>query len=124
MIRKSKKIVEPSLYVAFFATKTNAYAKKALVEDVAPFSAIGKTELFVCCRRSLAGDVVLCKIPDVLSHCEYWPYRNDLHASEGGKILGSARFHLRTGHKAAVSIRHLVVEGTFQWVLGQNLTKN
>lgn len=66
MISKSRNVFSPSLQAAIFAAKTSEYAKAAIVDDGAPFSAVGETELFAYLCRLAAGDVVFSKVPNEL----------------------------------------------------------
>ena len=94
-----------------------------LLDDGAPYSGIGSTELklisnFVC--PEWTGE--LDPIPDAVADRPYWQYGIGDHSSQSKKIIGSVMFKARTHQGGFVQIRHLVIEGSSQWVVGRNVT--
>lgn len=63
----------------------------------------------------------LDSIPETLNNCQYWQYGNGDHSSEPRKILGSIALLCRTEDGVIIWIRHLALEGSSQWVVGQNI---
>lgn len=95
-----------------------------LVDDAAPYSALGIVEL-----RSLSREILpdwngkLDAIPETLHDCVFWQYGSGIHASSKRRILGSVVLSARTDLGTSIEIRHLVLEGSTSWVIGRNVTK-
>lgn len=95
----------------------------SLVDDGAPYSAIEKTELQVLMEK--CGNEIntrLDKIPSCLNGTTHWQYGSGMHASAKRPIIGSFMINARTDNGNIVKIRHLVLQGLSQWVIGKNVT--
>lgn len=110
----SIKAAKPSHLAASLAAITTEYARKALVDSRAPFSAIDETEWFAYLLCLVAGDLALKNIFDEANQCGCWQYGNGSCASERRKVLELATFRLQTDQCTAALIRRLVVEGSFR----------
>ena len=96
-----------------------------LVDDGAPYSAIGMAELKLLLEHSAGdGDIELDDIPEALDGHTHWQYGTGQHASARRPILGSVKIDARSDGGATVSIRHLVLDGSSQWVIGKNVTQH
>lgn len=58
-----------------------------------------------------------------MQHFPYWQYGTGQHSSETRKNLGSVVLSARTDHNNMIHIRHLVIEGSSQWIIGRNVTR-
>lgn len=61
-------------------------------------------------------------LPDSVVKHPYWQHENGQHAPKPPRILGSIMFWTRSVGKK-VQIRHLVLDDSIQWVIGQNVAK-
>lgn len=101
----------------------DAISNGPLVDSGAPYSAIGIVELAVVAAVILPRwNGQLDAVPNAINNCRYWQYGNGNHASEPRKINGSISLPCRTDTNTVVWIRHLVLDGSSQWVIGQNVT--
>lgn len=89
-----------------------------LVDDGAPYSGLGIVEL-----RALAGELLprwngsLDQIPESVRSTPYWQYGSGQHASAKRKILVSVVLSTSSDQGNRIDIRHLVIEGSSQWVI-------
>ena len=96
-----------------------------LCDDGAPYSGLGQCELNILRSVLLPNwDGVLDPIPDKLASRPFWQYGVGDHASQAKPILGSVLLQAVTDDGVPVSIRHLVIEGSSQWIIGRNVTRN
>lgn len=96
-----------------------------LLDDGAPYSGIGEIELkhiqtYVC----PLWDGNLEPLPDTIADRPYWQYGTGKHSSQAKRILGSVMLTARSDSGDPVSIRHLVIAGSSQWIIGRNVTRN
>eukprot|EP00171_Calliarthron_tuberculosum_P002818 IDg2818t1 len=96
-----------------------------LLDDGAPYSGIGLAEFTMLQEMILSNwsgefDPLLDDIKDR----PLWQYGTGSHASETRKFLGSILLKCSTKINTDVMIRHLIIEGSSQWVIGRNLTKH
>lgn len=94
-----------------------------LVHDVAPYSAIGITNLQYLAPRILPkfeGTLIL--IPRSLNVFSHWQYGNGSHASSKRRIIGSVVILVNTDLYDIIEIRHFVLDGESQWVVCRNVT--
>lgn len=94
-----------------------------LVDDGAPYSAIGQNELNLLQPHLLPnwnGDVP--PRPRSLENRRFWQYGNGSHASLQRLIVGSVVLSLTADCGSTVQVRHLVLDGSSQWVIGRNVT--
>lgn len=95
-----------------------------LVDDGAPYSGLGLRE---------SKFLKLLLLPDWDGYLEpplestkdrpYWPYGAENHASSSRRTIVSVLFSLRSDNGNTINIRHLVIAGTPQWVICQNVTR-
>lgn len=93
------------------------------VDDGAPFSAIGKTELQLLCSRIPNEPFGMHEKPAELSQYGHLQYGSGSHASSKRRILGSVMLNANTDNANTTSIRHIVVEGASRWIIGRSLTR-
>ena len=91
-----------------------------LVDDGAPYSAIGYIELQLLLNS--VNDVEIDPMPSCLENATQWQYGSGEHSSAPRKILGSYVLTLISDNGNEVRIRHLVLDGSSQWVIGKNVT--
>lgn len=63
-------------------------------------------------------------VPDVLGDYTLWQYDSGSHASAARIALGSVILTAKSDSGLDVNIRHLVFDGSSQWVIGENVTKH
>lgn len=94
-----------------------------LVDGGATYYAIGMTELCVLCSMvGLSPITKLDPIPTELSRYSFWQYGSGEHCSKKRAILVSIVIKCRSDLNNRIGIRHLVVEGSSQWLQGRNIT--
>lgn len=94
-----------------------------LCDDGAPYSGLGHSELDMLLSVLLPEwDGVLDPIPDSLASRPFWQYGVGTHSSQAMPIIGSISFNAESDDGINVSIRHLVIEGSSQWIIGRNVT--
>lgn len=94
-----------------------------LVDDGAPFSAIGEVELNLLRSRLEYVSPSLLDKPPQLQQFDSWQFGVGEHASAARAILGSVEICVRTDSHKLVSIRHLVIAGSSNWIVGRNVTR-
>eukprot|EP00171_Calliarthron_tuberculosum_P022021 IDg22021t1 len=95
-----------------------------LLDDGAPYSGIGINEFkliqpFVLPNWSGKLDA----IPESVADRPYWQYGTGSHSSELRKIIGSLVLNAISDQGDSVEVRHLVIDGSSQWVIGRNVTR-
>ena len=96
-----------------------------LVDNAAPYNGIGIVELRAISKgvfHSWNGD--LDPLPESIQDRPYWQYGSGSHASRRRSILGSIVLTARSDKGRPIRIRHLVIDGSSQWVIGRNVTRN
>lgn len=107
-------------------TSPNSYTTKddnmygPLVDDGAEYSAIGTIELKLIFNVDVNED--LDNIPNSLQGHTHWQYGQGAHASDARQILGSTVLSVKADSGTIINIRHVVVEGSSQCVIGRNVT--
>ena len=91
-----------------------------MVDDGAPYSALGSTEL----RLLGLSDDNLDPIPSTIATFKYWQFGSGAHSSPAKPILGSTKLYFRSDSGQKISICHIVVSGSSPWLLGRNVTTN
>ena len=113
---------------ALVGSTASTYTKPELgplVDDGAPYSAIGLVELNLLKEHHRSGSPKkLDPIPSSLSGHSHWQYGTGEHSSPARKILGSTVTSAQSESGRTVRITHLVLEGSSQWVIGRNVTRN
>ena len=95
-----------------------------LLDDGAPYSGIGLEEFLVMQPLLLPKwNGKLDPVPDHLSSYKFWQYGSGEHASASRKIIGSVSLTAHTNNNHDVQIKHLIIEGSSQWVVGRNVTR-
>lgn len=115
-----------SSFASGFSSDINSvvYIKGLLVDDGAPYSATGQIELKLLLDH-LGSDLskMLDPIPDILNGYTHWQYGIGKHASAPRKFFGSTSLKTYTNSGLEVNIRHLVLNGLSQWIVGKNVTR-
>ena len=94
-----------------------------LLDDGAPYSAIGFVELQLLRQHiGLTTEPNINPIPSSLQGHTHWQYGTGRHSSAARRILGSIVLNALTDTGTTVNIRHLVLDGSSQWVIGRNVT--
>ena len=95
-----------------------------LLDDGAPYSGMGFDD-FKILQSLILPDCngKLEPLPDSIADRPYWQYGAGKHASAPRKILGSVLLSIMSDGDHAVYIRHLIISGTSQWVVGRNVTR-
>jgi len=95
-----------------------------LLDDGAPYSGIGLEEF------KLLQSIVYPSwngkfdgLPDTVKHRPFWQYGVGSHSSKSRRIIGSVMLTAITGRGNEIEIRHLVIEGSSQWIIGRNVTQ-
>lgn len=95
-----------------------------MLDDGAPYSAIGFDELQSLSKYILPNwNGTLDPIPDSISDRPYWQYGVGAHAIPVRAIIGSIIFNVRTSDGSNIELRHLVLDGSYNWVIGRNITR-
>lgn len=95
-----------------------------LVDDGAPWSGLGMEEfLRLQSTIMLTWDGTLDELPDLIRSRPYWQYGNGQHASQKRRILGPAVLTTQSDQGIQINIRHLIIEGSSQWIIGRNVTQ-
>jgi len=94
-----------------------------LVDDGAPYSAIGLVELRLLLDRFGQKATDLEPIPSSFAGSTYWQYGSGDHSSAPRRILRSIVLAATSDSGREVLIRHLVLDGSSQWVIGKNVTQ-
>eukprot|EP00171_Calliarthron_tuberculosum_P001315 IDg1315t1 len=96
-----------------------------LLDDGAPYSGIGLSE-FRLLQKVLIPDWKgkFDSIPTEIAESPFWQYGTGNHASESRRILGSVVMRATLSNSTTVDIRHLIIEGSSQWLIGRNVTKH
>lgn len=95
-----------------------------LVDDGAPYAAIGQVELNLLTEHAgIQTNCKLDKIPKSLKGHTHWQYGTGKHASPARRILGSTVLTATSDSGNSINITHLVLEGSSQWVIGRNVTR-
>ena len=93
-----------------------------LLDDGAPYSGIGEHEFYIL-RSKLKTDFngTFDEIPKEIAHRPYWQYGTGNHASKSKRIIGSIPIDAIYDQGNIVRLRHLVSEGSSQWIVGRNI---
>ena len=93
------------------------------VDDGAPYSGLGEVEadkLFA--NSGMNWRDCLEPIPAHISNRPFWQYGAGEHSSLAKPIIGSIMLQMLTDNNNVIEIRHLIIQGSSQWVIGRNLT--
>lgn len=103
-------------------TTTSPRHNGPLLDDGAPYSAIGVVEvglLFVLTNIDVSRLEPKTK---AVSNFGWWQYGQGEHASTRGRILSSVNFTTLSDRRNQFQILHLFVQRSGQWVIGRNVT--
>lgn len=88
-----------------------------LLDDGAPYSGIRSAEFTVLQPVLLPSwNGQLQSLPEELQSRPFWQYGSGGHFSESRRILGSVLLCAKSLNENLFSIRHLIIEGSSQWV--------
>lgn len=90
-----------------------------LVDDGAEYSAIGCVELKIIFDIDTTR---LDELPSSLHGHTHWQYGQGAHSSPEQKMLGSIVLSVQVDNRTIINIRHVVIDGPSQWVIGRNVT--
>lgn len=95
-----------------------------LVDNGAPYSAIGQIELRTAMSIIEPGNehTILDPIPEAFRDRPFWQYGAGKHSSDIRPIIGSVLVNIYAGKNVIIKVRHLVLSGSSQWVFGRNIT--
>jgi len=95
-----------------------------LLDDGAPYSGIGLDEF------KLLQSIVYPSwngkfdgLPSTVKNRPFWQYGVGSHSSKSRRIIGSVMLTAKTDEGNEIDIRHLVIEGSSQWIIGRNVTQ-
>lgn len=72
----------------------------------------------------LSVPIELQPIPRSLKGHKHWQYGPGAHENDVRRIMSSIVITLNVDSGHDVKITHLVLEGSSQWVIGRNVTRN
>lgn len=93
------------------------------VDDGAPFSAIGMTELRLLRHLNPSSPVPLDPIPSSMYQYKWWKFGSGKQSSAKRLITGSVNVTVMTDNNNTVRIIYLVLQGSSQWVVGKNASR-
>ena len=124
---------KPKLKAVSFnmATLTSSAAKTTfsdklgpLLNDGAPYSAIGQVELiFLADHIGISPNPTIDAVPQALGSHKHWQYGTGEHASPARRILGSIVLTVTSDQGTPFQITHLVLDGSTKWFIGRNVTR-
>lgn len=95
-----------------------------LLDDGAPYSAIGLVELDPLTDHiGLSPKPQLGGILPALEGHTHWQHGTGEHASPARRILGSVVLSAKSDQGNPVRITHLVLDGSWQWIVDRNVTR-
>ena len=107
-------------YPTRFVSRQPPVALGPMVDDGAPYSALGSTEL----RLLGMTDDSLDPIPESISSFKFWQFGSGAHSSPAKPILGSKNINFKSYSGQMITICHIVVSGSSPWLIGRNVTTN
>lgn len=93
-----------------------------LVHDGAPYSALGLDELSTL-RNTNRTSITLDPLPHEIRIFQFWKYGIGAHSSSAKRIIGCKFISSKSKLGNTINIRHLVTEGSSQFVIGRNVTR-
>jgi len=94
-----------------------------LLDDGAPYSGMGIQEFKMIQPMILPEwNGKFDALPDSIKERPFWQYGSGSHSSPFRKIIGSILIPGKSNEGADIYVRHLVIEGSTQWLIGRNLT--
>lgn len=116
------------LHAASTNSSTDSDTKKTaafgpLVDDGAPFSALGEVEMRTLKSSLIYADPPIEDKPPELQGYDTWQYGSGAHRSAAKPILGAVTLFVRTKNNCLISVKHLLIKGSSKWVMGRNLTR-
>ena len=114
---------DKDILTSYSVSTSSSIERGPLLDDGAPYSAIGQIQLNLLANQiGMSPDLTLGAIPQALNGHTHWQYGTGEHASPPRRILGSIVLTATSDTGNPVSITHLVVSGSSQWVIGRNVT--
>ena len=111
-------------YVADININGEGIVSGPLLDDGAPYSAIGIVELKLLFKElGKTFPKRLQKVPEALNGYSHFQYGTGSHASQTRAILGSIVLTAYSDSNRKVDITHIVISGSSQWIIGRNVTK-
>ena len=107
-------------YPTRFTVRRPPVALGPMVDDGAPYSALGSTEL----RLRGICDTSLDPIPPAIKNFKFWQFGSGAHSSPAKPILGSKHLFFKSDSGHNISICHIIVSGSSPWLIGRNVTTN
>lgn len=92
-------------------------------DDGAPFSAIGKKELRLPSHKDMLRSFHLDPRLKSLSSYDWWQFESGPHSSSRRSYFGIINTSVNSDNNNTVLIRHLVVQGSFQWIISRYVTR-
>ena len=94
-----------------------------LLDDGAPYSGLGIHELTILSPFLHTNwNQKLDPLPAAIADSTHWQYGSGAHSSESRRMLGSIIISAKLNDGTDINIRHIVIEGSSQWVIGRNVT--
>ena len=61
-------------------------------------------------------------LPQAIADRTHWKYGSGSHLSDSRRMLGSIMISAKLNDGTMINIRHIVIEGSSQWLIGKNAT--
>lgn len=113
------KMLSAGMVVSQYTNKGSPRNLGPMVDDGAPYSALGVVELKMICPNVSKFD----PIPRPISGFRYWQFGSGCHSSPAKRILGSTILNFKSDNDRIVAVRHIIVDGSSPWVIGRNVTR-
>jgi len=96
-----------------------------LCDDGAPYCGIGLIE-FNLIQPYVAPEFkgTFEELPESIRSRPFWQYGDGKHKSAAKAIVGSIMFTALSDQGNYIRMRHLIIEGSSQWLIGRNVTKS
>lgn len=121
--------IDPQKTVSFHTAQLSGHDECSmqcigpLLDDGAPYSGMGIEEFKLIQPHVLPNwNGMFEPLPDVIKDRPYWQYGSGSHCSSSRKIIGSITLLVLSDNNVIVNIRHLLISGSSQWVVGRNVT--
>jgi len=95
-----------------------------LLDDGAPYCGMGENEFKILQPLILPNWTGSFEdLPESIANRPFWQYGVGEHSSDIRRIIGSILVSANTDSGNTIWIRHLIIEGSSQWVVGRNVTR-
>ena len=96
-----------------------------LLGDGAPYSRLGIHELKILSPYLRTNwHEQLEPLPAAITDRIHWQYGSASHSTDSRRMLGSVMITARLNDGTEINIRHIVIDGSSQWLIGRNVTTN